>query len=79
VLNGISNARANYFAAGGAVLILGDGALSYSGERIPETYYKFGIADGVHVTADYQFVDNPGYNLGRGPVSLSALRFHAEF
>ncbi|MGA7383511.1 MAG: carbohydrate porin [Methylocella sp.] len=79
VLNGISNAHANYLAAGGTGIILGDGALSYSGERILETYYKFGIADGVHVTADYQFVDNPGYNLARGPVSLFALRFHAEF
>jgi high affinity Mn2+ porin len=80
VLNGISHAHANYLAAGGINdIILGDGALSYSGERILETYYKFSIADGVHVTADYQFVDNPGYNLARGPVSLFALRFHAEF
>ena len=79
VLNGISNAHANYLAAGGVGLILGDGALSYSGERILETYYKFGIADGIHVTADCQFVDNPGYNLARGPVLLFALRLHAEF
>jgi len=79
VLNGISHAHANYLAAGGVGLILGDGALSYDCERILETYYKFAIADGVHVTADYQFVDNPGYNLARGPVSLFALRLHAEF
>jgi high affinity Mn2+ porin len=79
VLNGISRAHANYLAAGGVGLILGDGALSYDGERILETYYKFAIVDGVHVTADYQFVDNPGYNLARGPVSLFALRLHAEF
>jgi high affinity Mn2+ porin len=79
VLSGLSHAHANYFAAGGTGLILGDGALSHDGERILETYYKFGIAAGVHVTADYQFVDNPGYNFARGPVSLFALRFHAEF
>ncbi|MGC2833872.1 MAG: carbohydrate porin [Methylocella sp.] len=80
VLNDISHAYANYLAAGGVNdIILGDGALSYSGERILETYYKFGIADGISLTADYQFVDNPGYNLARGPVSLFALRFHAEF
>ncbi|MGH6794697.1 MAG: carbohydrate porin, partial [Methylocella sp.] len=80
VLNGISHAHANYLAAGGINdIILGDGALSYSGERILETYYKYTIADGVHITADYQFVDNPGYNLARGPVSLFALRLHAEF
>ena len=79
VLNGITNAHANYLAAGGTGLILGDGALSYSGERILETYYKYSIASGMAVSADYQFVDNPGYNLARGPVSLFALRFHAEF
>ncbi len=79
VLNGISAAHAQYLAAGGLGLILGDGNLSYGGERILETYYKFAIADGVNVTADYQFVDNPGYNLSRGPVSLFALRLHAEF
>ncbi|MDR3425085.1 MAG: carbohydrate porin, partial [Alphaproteobacteria bacterium] len=39
-LNAISNARANYLAAGGLSILLGDGALSYSGERILETYYK---------------------------------------
>ncbi|MGA9214509.1 MAG: carbohydrate porin [Methylocella sp.] len=80
VLNDISHAYANYLAVGGVNdIILGDGALSYSGERILETYYKFGIAVGISLTADYQFVDNPGYNLARGPVSLFALRFHAEF
>jgi high affinity Mn2+ porin len=46
-----------------------NGALSYSGV----------IADGMHISLDYQFVDNPGYNFVRGPVSLFALRFHAEF
>jgi high affinity Mn2+ porin len=79
VLNGISHAHANYLAAGGLGFILGDGALSPSGERILETYYKYTIADGLHVSLDYQFVDNPGYNLARGPVSLFALRLHAEF
>jgi Carbohydrate-selective porin, OprB family len=56
-----------------------NGALSYSGERILETYYKYVIADGMHISLDYQFVDNPGYNFVRGPVSLFALHFHAEF
>ena len=79
VLNGITHAHVNYLAAGGINdIILGDGVLSYSGERILETYYKYVIADGMHISLDYQFVDNPGYNLVRGPVSLFALRFHAE-
>lgn len=79
VLNGITNAHASYLAAGGLGIILGDGALSYSGEHILEAYYRLGITDGIHITADYQFVDHPGYNRARGPVSLMALRFHAEF
>jgi high affinity Mn2+ porin len=79
VLNAISHAHANYLAAGGLGFLLGDGALSYDGERILETYYKYTIADGIHISLDYQFVDNPGYNLARGPVSLFALRLHAEF
>ena len=48
VLNGISAAHANYLAARGTGLILGDDALSYSGERILEAYYKYTIADGLH-------------------------------
>ncbi len=51
-LNAISHAHANYLAAGGLGFILGDGALSYAGERILETYYKYTIADGLHVSAD---------------------------
>ena len=79
VLNGISNSHATYLAAGGLGSLLGDGALSYGGEYIMETYYKFNIVDGVHMTVDYQFADNPGYNRDRGPVSLFALRLHGEF
>jgi high affinity Mn2+ porin len=79
VLTGLSHPHANYLAAGGLGFIIGDGALSYAGERILETYYKLGIADGMHISFDYQFVDNPAYNLVRGPVSLFALRLHAEF
>jgi len=30
------------------------------------------------VTADDQFIANPGYNADRGPVSVFALRLHAE-
>lgn len=79
VINGITNAHARYLAAGGLGTLLGDGALSYDGEYIFETYYKHTIADGLHISGDYQFVDNPGYNRARGPVSLFALRLHAEF
>jgi len=79
VLNGISNSRANFLAAGGTGLLIGDGGLSYAGEHIFETYYKYGIADGVHLTGDYQFVHNPAYNKDRGPANIFALRLHGEF
>jgi high affinity Mn2+ porin len=78
-VNGISGSHARYLAAGGLGPFLGDGRLSYDGEHILETYYKFNIADGVHLTADYQFVGNPAYNGDRGPVSVFALRLHGEF
>ena len=79
VVNGISGVHASYLAAGGTGIILGDGTLSYTGEKIAEIYYKFNLLDGFHVTANYQFVEAPGYNRDRGPVSLFALRFHGEF
>lgn len=77
--NGLSGSRVRYFALGGTSIFIGDGALSYGGEHILETYYKFHVMDGVHLTADYQFVDHPAYNRDRGPVSLFALRLHGEF
>ena len=44
-----------------------------------ETYYKLGVFRQVHVTFDYQRVENPAYNRERGPVSIVALRLHGEF
>jgi high affinity Mn2+ porin len=31
------------------------------------------------LTFDYQFITNLAYNADRGPVSIFASRFHAEF
>ncbi len=78
-VNGISNNHANYLAAGGLGIMLGDGRLNYGGEHILEAYYKYSIADGIHLTGDFQFVDNPGYNRDRGPVPIFGLRLHGEF
>jgi high affinity Mn2+ porin len=44
-----------------------------------ETYYDVPIRQAAHVSLDYQFVDNPGYNRDRGPVSIFAIRLHAQF
>jgi hypothetical protein len=40
--------------AGGRCLLIGDGYLNYSNERIPETYYAFAIEKNLTLTADYQ-------------------------
>ncbi len=78
--NQISHEAKEYFAAGGLGGIIGDGQLPHAGpEQIIETYYSLAVFGFVHVTADYQFVNNPAYNRQRGPVSVFGLRLHAEF
>jgi high affinity Mn2+ porin len=79
VVNGVSRTHADYLAAGGLGIMLGDGRLTYGREKILETYYKYNLFEGAHVTADYQFVQNPGYNRERGPVSIFSVRLHSEF
>jgi high affinity Mn2+ porin len=37
------------------------------------------LCDPLSLTLDYQFVDNPGYNADRGPVSVFAARIHGQF
>lgn len=80
VLNGISAAAQHYLVDGGVGILVGDGALPHYGpEKILETYYSVYIAEWANVAVDYQFIDNPAYNPERGPVSVFALRLHAEF
>ena len=79
-VNQISHAAKEYFAAGGLGGIIGDGQLPKAGpEQILETYYKYAAFSFANLAADYQFVNNPAYNRQRGPVSVLALRLHAEF
>ena len=78
--NQISHEAKLYFAAGGLGGIIGDGQLPEAGpEQIIETYYSLAVYSFAHVSVDYQFVNNPAYNRERGPVSVFALRLHAEF
>ncbi|WP_051952449.1 carbohydrate porin [Methylocapsa aurea] len=77
--SGLSNSRIRYFGLGGTSVYIGDGALSYGGEQVFETFYKYNVMDGVQVTVDYQFLHNPAHNLDRGPISVFALRLHGEF
>lgn len=79
VVNAASADRLRYLAAGGLGVLVGDGQLPHPGhEDIVETYYSLKIVSALHVTFDYQWVTNPGYNRDRGPVSIVAVRVHVQ-
>jgi high affinity Mn2+ porin len=78
--NSISADREEYLNAGGLGILVGDGQLPRPGpEQIVETYYEWGIVPWAQLTLDYQYVVNPAYNTQRGPVSIFAVRAHAQF
>lgn len=80
MVNRISGEREAYLNAGGLGILVGDGQLPKPGpEQIAETYYEWGAVSWATLTLDYQYVINPAYNTQRGPVSLVALRAHAQF
>jgi high affinity Mn2+ porin len=79
VVEGLSSIARAYFAAGGLGILIGDGQLNYRPERILEAYYAYSLNKWATLTFDYQFVDNPGYNADRGPVSIFSGRLHAQF
>jgi high affinity Mn2+ porin len=78
-VNGISKPHRDYLAAGGLGFILGDGQLRYGLESVLESYYRYQISPFIQLTADSQFIWNPGFNQDRGPVFVQGLRVHAEF
>lgn len=79
VANVASASLRRYLAAGGLGILIGDGRLPHAGhEDILETYYEMSVISAVHLTLDYQWVQNPAYNRDRGPVSIFAVRVHAE-
>ena len=78
--NGISRTRQTYLNDGGLGILVGDGKLPHPGaEWIAETYYDLQAMKGVNLTADYQFIANPGYNRDRGPAHVFGLRLHGAF
>ncbi len=79
VQNDLAAAHKEYLAAGGIGFLLGDGKLNYGSERIVETYYSYQVAKPLALALDYQFINNPGYNRDRGPVSVLSVRAHLEF
>ena len=46
---------------------------------ILETYYKANLFEHLDLSVDYQHVQNPGYNMDRGPVDIGSVRVHVEF
>ncbi|MDZ5647904.1 carbohydrate porin [Nitrospirillum sp. BR 11828] len=78
VVNMLNADARDYLAAGGTGILVGDGRLSYSSERILEAYYSAALWTGINLTLDYQFVANPAYNRDRGPANVLGVRFHAE-
>jgi high affinity Mn2+ porin len=80
VVNNLSKVHKDFFADGGLGVLVGDGQLRNAGpEQVLETYYSFSVIKGVHVTADYQFVNNPGYDRDRGPVNILGARLHVQY
>lgn len=80
VVNGISRVHQEFLDAGGTGILVGDGRLPHPGEEwILETYYDAAVSKALELTLDYQLVDHPAYNRDRGPVSILAVRLHAQF
>jgi high affinity Mn2+ porin len=76
---GLHGDHVRYFELGGLGTYIGDGAMTYGGEKNMETYYKIGLSKNFDVTLDYQFFVNPAHNMARGPVNVFTLRARAAF
>jgi high affinity Mn2+ porin len=66
--------------SGGAGSFIGDGQLAnLRAEQVLEAYYSWQLTPSTAITADYQFLANPGFNGDRGPVNIFAARVHSQF
>ena len=80
IVDTISRAQKDYLAAGFLGVLVGDGKLTHAGpEQVLETYYSYTIRAGINVTADYQLINHPAYNVDRGPVNVFGARLHMQF
>ncbi len=79
VTNAIKKDHQAYLALGGKGFLLGDGTLSYAREDIVEGYYNLHAWKGVYYALDGQFIEHPGYNQARGPVTVESVRMHVDF
>ena len=78
-VSGLHGDRVRYFALGGRSVYIGDGALSYAGEKNMEAYYKLGFGRNIDATFDYQLLVAPAHNAARGPINVFGLRLRAAF
>lgn len=80
VVNDIASVHRSFFNAGGLGILIGDGQLPNPGlEKIVEAYYSCALSASTHLSFDYQFIANPGYNSDRGPINFFAGRVHWQF
>jgi len=79
VVNALSSDHADFLAAGGLGILVGDGRLHYATEDILETFYRWQFIKPLSLTANYQFFLHPAYNRDRGPVSVFAVRVHLQY
>jgi len=79
VSNAIKRDHQEYLKLGGLGFLLGDGNLSYAREDIVEGYYNLHVWRGAYYAFDTQFIDHPGYNQARGPITVFSVRMHVDF
>lgn len=77
--NGISDAHATYLKLGGVDGFIGDGKLTPGTEMVAEAFYGANLYSSIWLSADYQLIVHPAFNVDRGPVNIFNARFHAEF
>jgi len=75
----ITQAHAQYLAMGGVDGFVGDGRLRQAPEGVVEGFYSVNLLKAIWLSADYQYLWNPGFNADRGPVHIFGARIHAEF
>jgi high affinity Mn2+ porin len=75
----ISAEHARYLAMGGVDGFVGDGRLRQAAEGLFEVFYSANLLGAIWLSADYQYLWNPGFNSDRGPVHVVGWRVHAEF
>ena len=75
----ISDVHATYLGMGGVDGFVGDGHIRAAAEGVVDAFYSVNFLRAIWLTADYQFLWNPGFNADRGPVHILGARVHAEF